>query len=132
MNTPPSARPPSSSSRRTPDIDSPAARAFVEAAGSPSVGGPGGQASAPATAEPIAASPPTPVPTLTTPSRPASPVKEIMKPLTLRIPESLHAQLLFIAENSPRSMNRFVLDALVPVVEAECRKIEKRNALCLD
>jgi len=55
-----------------------------------------------------------------------------MKVLTVRLPESLHARLEFIARNSPHSMNSFVQAALEPAVAAEIEKINKRKAMGLD
>ena len=114
MNSP-SARPPSSQ-RRAPDLDSREARAFVERASShPSDAGEGrGQM-------PLAA-----------PPNSITPQKEPLRPLTLRIPESLHTRLLYIAENGSKSMNQFVIDALMPAVEAQVEKITRRKELGLD
>ena len=112
----PSARPPLRQ-RRTPDLDSQEARAFVERA-----------ASHPSAAEaeegrgaPLPAS-----------GRPATAQKEPLRPLTLRIPESLHARLLYIAENGSKSMNQFVIEALMPAVEQQVDKITRRKELGLD
>jgi predicted HicB family RNase H-like nuclease len=55
-----------------------------------------------------------------------------MQPVTLRVSEALHAELLYIAENSPRSMNQFIVDTLGPAVTAEVGKIQKRKELGLD
>jgi hypothetical protein len=63
---------------------------------------------------------------------PRGPRKERPQPVTLRVSEALHAQLLYIAENSKRSMNQFIVDVLGPAVRAEVEKIEKRKALGLD
>ena len=52
--------------------------------------------------------------------------------VTLRVPETLHAQLIWIAENGSRSMNQLFLDAVRPVVEAEIVKIQRRKAMGLD
>ena len=115
MTSPPSARPPSSA-RRPPDLDSAGARAFVERAphsGDPAAGRAGeGRADRHGQA--------------------AAAQREPLRPLTLRIPESLHASLLHIAANGSKSMNQFVIDALSPAVEAQVRKIEKRKELGLD
>ncbi len=58
--------------------------------------------------------------------------REQLRPLTLRIPENLHNALLYIAENSSKSMNQFAIDALTPAVEAQIAKIAKRKELGLD
>jgi hypothetical protein len=121
MSTAPSARPPSSQ-RRTPDLDSDHARQFVERAAShPSVDvaeprqqGRGGVP----VAEPAPPAPP--------------PRRDPLRPLTLRIPEALHNALLFIADNSSKSMNQFAIDALTPAAEAQIAKIMKRKELGLD
>lgn len=113
----PTARPPSSP-RRTPDLDSAQARDFVERA-----------VSHPATpAPPMAGQGRAPSP----PAMPASPRKEQLRPLTLRVPEHLHGQLLYIAENGSKSMNQFVIDALAPAVDAQIEKIVRRKELGLD
>jgi hypothetical protein len=127
MTSPPSARPPSSN-RRPPDLDSPEARAFVERA-----------ASHP---EPVveiarpreAIQPAVPVSRPAAPEAPRAetPRKEVLRPLTLRIPDSLHSSLLYIAENGSKSMNQFVIEALNPAVEAQMKKIAKRKELGLD
>ncbi len=113
----PSARPPSSQ-RRAPDLDSREARAFVERAAS--------HPSAPETGE-GRGGPPSP-----TLARSVAAQKELLRPLTLRIPESLHARLLFIAENGSKSMNQFVIEALMPAVEQQVEKITRRRELGLD
>jgi len=66
-----------------------------------------------------------------TSSSAASP-KEQLRPLTLRIPDRLHSNLLFIADNGSKSMNQFVIDALTPAVEAQLEKIARRKELGLD
>lgn len=113
----PSARPPSSQ-RRAPDLDSREARAFVERAAS--------HPSALETGE-GRGEPPSPVLTRSTAAQ-----KELLRPLTLRIPDSLHARLLFIAENGSKSMNQFVIEALMPAVEQQVDKITRRKELGLD
>jgi len=50
----------------------------------------------------------------------------------LRVPEHLHGQLLYIAENGSKSMNQFVIDALAPAVNAQMDKIARRKELGLD
>jgi predicted HicB family RNase H-like nuclease len=55
-----------------------------------------------------------------------------MKVLTVRLPESLHARLDYIARNSPHSMNSFVQATLEPAITAEIEKIERRKAMGLD
>jgi predicted HicB family RNase H-like nuclease len=55
-----------------------------------------------------------------------------MQPVTLRISEAMHAQLLYIADNGKRSMNQFIVDVLGPAVVTEVEKIERRKALGLD
>jgi len=63
---------------------------------------------------------------------PRGPRKERMQPVTLRLSEAMHAQLLHIANNGKRSMNQFIIDVLGPAVGAEVEKIERRKALGLD
>ena len=126
MTTPPapSARPPSS--RRFEALDTPAAKAFVQGANP--------EAREPAGAAPSAEPPRAPAPpALEVPvAVPRGPRKERMQPVTLRVSEALHAQLLYIADNGKRSMNQFIVDVLGPAVRAEVEKIEKRKALGLD
>ena len=99
------------------DLDSQEARAFVERAAShPSAAGSGDGRGGPPTA----------------PARPTAVQKEMLRPLTLRIPDSLHARLLHIAENGSKSMNQFVIDALMPAVERQVEKIARRKELGLD
>ena len=114
MNTP-SARPPSS--RRFESLDTEAARRFI----SGGVNGEGQGASQAAPPAPAQAAEPS-----------SAPRREAMKVLTVRLPESLHARLDFIARNSPHSMNSFVQAALEPAVAAEIEKINKRKAMGLD
>jgi len=113
MTSTPSARPPS---RRPPDLDSPEARAFVGGVASrqeaPEPRGRGGEVS--------------------TPPPPVQPVKEPLRPLTLRIPDSLHRNLLYIAANGSRSMNQFAIDALAAAAKLAIEKIERRKELGLD
>jgi hypothetical protein len=117
MNTP-SARPPSS--RRFDSLDTEAARRFS----SRGVNGEWQGASISVPAAPPAAAE-------ASDTSPA-PRREAMKVLTVRLPESLHARLDFIARNSPHSMNSFVQAALEPAVAAEIEKINKRKAMGLD
>lgn len=116
-----SARPPSSS-KRFESLDTEAARRFIT--GSPDAEGKG----------PAPASTPAPQPAVQTNvyEQPMAPRREPMKVLTVRLPESLHARLEFIARNSPHSMNSFVQAALEPAVAAEIEKINKRKAMGLD
>ncbi|MGE0370732.1 MAG: toxin-antitoxin system HicB family antitoxin [Gammaproteobacteria bacterium] len=125
MNTP-SARPPSSA-RRFESLDSEAARRFVSGASREGSSEPPAPAVVPPLqpAEPAPAARPEP-PAATTPRR------EPMRVLTVRIPESLHARLDFIARNSPHSMNSFVQAALEPAIATEIEKINKRKAMGLD
>ncbi len=118
MTMAPSARPPSSK-RRQPDIDSEHARQFVERAASHPSTQPGSEKGNEASpAQPATAN--------------LAPRREQVRPLTLRIPEGLHSALLYIAENSSRSMNQFAIDALTPAVEAQIAKIARRKELGLD
>jgi hypothetical protein len=123
MSSSQSARPPSSS-RRAPDLDSPEARAFVEAAADPvqisSKQGREGDKTA-ASQRVDMDLPPA-----------SARQRETLRPLTLRIPESLHAHLLYIADNSNKSMNQFVIDALGPAVSTQIEKIARRKELGLD
>lgn len=123
MTSSPTARPPSSN-RRQPNLDSPEARAFVDAAAS--------AGSAPAAQDEAGQGHPE-KPRSTGPVQSlGSRTREILRPLTLRIPESLHASLLYIAENSSKSMNQFVIDALAPAVDSQIDKIARRKELGLD
>jgi hypothetical protein len=130
MTTPPvpSARPPNS--RRFEALDGPAAKAFVQGA-DPGVGEgartPAPTAPPPQVVEMPRAATPVAPPVLPQPAR-----KERQQPVTLRVSESLHAQLLYIAENGPRSMNQFIVDVLGPAVAAEIEKIQRRKAMGLD
>lgn len=135
MSTPPapSARPPSS--RRFEALDSPAAKAFVEGADSGAGGPPAASQHRLAVVEeaPSAAvEAPRPAPVAEVAAIPRGPRKERMQPVTLRLSEAMHAQLLHIADNGKRSMNQFIIDVLGPAVEAEIEKIERRKALGLD
>ena len=58
--------------------------------------------------------------------------REQVRALTLRVPDLLHNNLLYIAENGSRSMNQFVIDVLTPAVAAQLEKIAKRKSLGLD
>jgi hypothetical protein len=113
MTSSPSARPPSS--RRPPDLDSPEARAFVEGVGAAQVG-----------------EVPRPAAIATVPPIAVEPTRELLRPLTLRIPDSLHRNLSYIAENGSKSMNQFAIDALAPAVEIALDKIRRRKELGLD
>lgn len=141
MTTPPvpSARPPSR--RRFDALDGPAAKAFVQGA-DPGVAEeayapaptalPPQVVETPRAATPLAAPVPQPTPAVTPPVLPQPARKERQQPVTLRVSESLHAQLLYIAENGPRSMNQFIVDALGPAVAAEIEKIQRRKSMGLD
>jgi hypothetical protein len=86
----------------------------------------------PRAATPVAAPVPQPAPAVAPPVLPQPARKERQQPVTLRVSESLHAQLLYIAENGPRSMNQFIVDVLGPAVAAEIEKIQRRKAMGLD
>jgi len=135
MSTPPapSARPPSS--RRFEALDSPAAKAFVEGA-DPAADGPPvasqHRVAVVETAPPTAVEPPRPALAVEFTAIPRGPRKERMQPVTLRLSEAMHAQLLHIANNGKRSMNQFIIDVLGPAVAAEVEKIERRKVLGLD
>ena len=135
MSTPPapSARPPSS--RRFEALDSPAAKAFVEGADPGAGGQPAASPHRLAMVEPVplaAVDQPQLTPVAEVASIPRGPRKERMQPVTLRLSEEMHAQLLHIADNGKRSMNQFIIDALGPAIAAEVEKIERRKALGLD
>lgn len=53
------------------------------------------------------------------------------KSYPLRVRPSVHDQLKYIAENSPRSINDFVNDALAPAIEKEIARINKIKELGL-
>lgn len=112
-----SARPPSPP-RREPDLDSPEARDFVDRAGT--------RATLP-NSDGGATAPPAAAPLQSAPGR-----REQLRPLTLRIPESLHSALAYIAENGSKSMNQFAIDALTPASSDQITKIKKRKELGLD
>jgi hypothetical protein len=116
--TTPSARPPSSA-RRFESLDTEAARRFIS-------GGAGGEGQGTPEAAPL------PPASVQASEPPPPPRRELMKVLTVRLPESLHARLDFIARNSPHSMNSFVQAALEPAIAAEIEKINKRKAMGLD
>lgn len=119
MSLRPSARPPSSQ-RRSPDLDSAEARTFVDKATSH-------PQNTSKTNEEGKGAFQTSSATDTISSR-----KEQLRPLTLRIPDRLHNNLLFIAENGSKSMNQFVIDVLTPAVELQLEKIARRKELGLD
>src|SRR4051812_37925972 len=128
MSTPPapSARPPSS--RRFEALDSPAAKAFVEGADT----GAGGalpasqhQLAVVEAAPSAAVEPPRPAAAAEVTAIPRGPRKERMQPVTLRLSEAMHAQLLHIANNGKRSMNQFIIDVLGPAV---VRKLKRSSA----
>ncbi len=135
MSTPPvpSARPPSS--RRFEALESPAAKAFVEGADQGAGGPPDAsqhrlavvEAAPSAAVEPLQ-----PVPAAEAGTIQRGPRKERLQPVTLRLSEAMHAQLLHIADNGKRSMNQFIIDVLGPAVASEVEKIERRKALGLD
>jgi hypothetical protein len=129
---PPSARPPSS--RRFAALDSPQARAFVDGADPRPGEGASPPGPPPHTTETIVDLPrPEPVAApLALPVVPQPARKERLQMVTLRVPETLHAQLIWIAENGSRSMNQLFLDAVRPVVETEIQKIQRRKAMGLD
>jgi HicB family len=134
MSTPPapSARPPNS--RRFEALDSPAAKAFVDGADL-GAGGPPAASHGPAVVEaapPASVGPSRLAPAAEVAAIPRGPRKERMQPVTLRISEAMHAQLLYIADNGKRSMNQFIVDVLGPAVVTEVEKIERRKALGLD
>jgi hypothetical protein len=114
---------------------SPPCTAFVEGAdlgaGGPPAASPHGLAVVEA-APPAAVEPPRPAPAAEAEAIPRGPRKERMQPVTLRLSEAMHAQLLHIADNGKRSMNQFIIDVLGPAVAAEVEKIERRKALGLD
>lgn len=118
MTTAPSARPPSSL-RRKPDLDSDHARQFVERAASHPSAGQSGEGRGDVTRDEH-------LPTTRGVRR------EQLRPLTLRIPEGLHNALLYIAENSSKSMNQFAIDVLTPAAATQIDKIAKRKELGLE
>jgi hypothetical protein len=81
---------------------------------------------------PVPTPPPAQAPVVAAPVLPQPARKERQQPVTLRVSEGLHAQLLYIAENGSRSMNQFIVDVLGPAVAAEMEKIQRRKALGLD
>lgn len=119
MTTAPSARPPSSQ-RRKPDLDSDHARQFVDRA-----------ASHPST-EPVIGEERGEIRPESLPLSTGGTRREQLRPLTLRIPEELHSALLYIAENSSKSMNQFAIDVLTPAAAARISKIAKRKELGLE
>jgi len=83
-------------------------------------------------APPASVEPPRLTPAAKVVSIPQGTRKERLQPVTLRISEAMHAQLLYIADNGKRSMNQFIVDVLGPAVVTEVEKIERRKALGLD
>ena len=99
------------------DLDSQEARAFVERAAShPSAADSGEGTGGP----------------LNAPARLTAVQTEMLRPLTLRIPDSPHARLLHIARNGSKPMNKFIIDVLMPAVKQQVKKIARRKELGLD
>ena len=53
---------------------------------------------------------------------------DMLKVYNLRLPEPYLLKLKFIAENTPGSMHRFCLDALLPAIDAEVERLTQRRA----
>jgi hypothetical protein len=51
---------------------------------------------------------------------------DVLKVYNLRLPEPYLLKLRFIAENTPGSMHRFCLDALLPAIDAEVERLARR------
>jgi hypothetical protein len=51
---------------------------------------------------------------------------DVLKTYNLRLPEPYLLKLRFIAGNTPGSMQRFCLDALLPAIDAEITRLTRR------
>jgi hypothetical protein len=51
---------------------------------------------------------------------------DVLKIYNLRLPEPYLLKLKFIADNTPGSMHRFCLDALLPAIDAEVERLVRR------
>ncbi len=49
--------------------------------------------------------------------------EDVKKSIPLRLPETLYLKLKYIADNTPYSMNSFILDRLEKVIEEEIGRI---------
>lgn len=52
--------------------------------------------------------------------------EDVLKVYNLRLPEPYLLKLKYIAENTPDSMQKFCLDALLPAIEAKIEQLVKR------
>jgi hypothetical protein len=52
---------------------------------------------------------------------------DVQKVYNLRLPEPYLLKLKYIAEHTPRSMQRFCLDALLPAIDAEIEALIQRK-----
>jgi hypothetical protein len=52
--------------------------------------------------------------------------ERVVIPFNLRLPEPLHLKLKFIAENTPKSMHAFTLEALEKAVENEVDRLVRK------
>ena len=50
---------------------------------------------------------------------------DVLKLYNLRLPEAYLLKLKFIAENTPDSMQKFCLDALLPAIDAKIEELTK-------
>ncbi len=48
---------------------------------------------------------------------------DVKKSIPLRLPETLYLKLKYIADNTPYSMNSFILERLEQVIEEELRRL---------
>ncbi|WP_457572928.1 hypothetical protein [Desulfolithobacter sp.] len=48
---------------------------------------------------------------------------DVMKNLPIRLPEPLYLKLKFIADNSPYSMNSFIIERIIPEIEKEIAEL---------
>lgn len=55
--------------------------------------------------------------------------EDVQRVYNLRLPEPYLLKLKYIAEQSPRSMQRFSLDVLLPAIDAEITRITSRRTL---
>jgi hypothetical protein len=66
---------------------------------------------------------PEPTPALDRPWTAPSVRSDVQKAFNLRLPEAYLLKLKFIAEHTPRSMQRFSLDVLLPAIDTEIERI---------
>jgi hypothetical protein len=76
---------------------------------------------------------PTPKPFVAAPPPPAYPWEDpkvrddVLKVYNLRLPEPYLLKLKHIAENTPGSMQKFCLDALLPAIDAKIAELARKG-----